>query len=276
MENRKETKYLATVVDKDGEWTAQPIPSSEWKANWDKVVINDDDSVDITGLTVMRMGKTFYRGDQIDPKYRFPTIEHYKNYEVEKRADDFFKEDVVKAWDGVPVVSTSGWPCPKPNDVEFTGDTKRHKIIGLVRNPRVVENTLVVDLHIDRPNSYLHAFFHSEKNMIAAAFKCEYVMVDGSESKFFQKSIEPSHFFMCTGGLHGMNFILPPLPEGRDFKVESYADSVIGTDNKDSSCEVNRKSEGECNIEVAPKPETSEEKEQMPEVKAEETPKAEA
>lgn len=276
MENMKETKYLVTVVDKDGEWKAEVVPASDFKANWDKVVINDDDSVDITGLTVMRMGKTFYRGDQIDPNYVFPTVDHCSSYEVEKRAEDFYKEEVVKAWDGVPLASTNGWPCPKPNAVEVTGGTKRHKIIGFVKNPRVVENTLVVDLHIDRPNSYLHAFVSSEKNMIAAAYQCRYVMVDGDKAAFFQDDIKPSHFFMCTGGLHGMNFILPPLPEGRDFKVESYADSVIETDNKDSSCEVNRKSEGECNIEVAPKPETSEEKEQMPEVKAEETPKAEA
>ena len=275
MEEKKGTKYFATVVDKDGKWKAQQIPASDFKANWDKVVINDDDSVDITGLTVMRMGKTFYKGQHIDPNYLFPTVNHYDTYKVEKRAEDFYKDEVVKAWDGVPLASTNGWPCPKPNDVEVTGGTKRHKIVGVVKNPRVVENTLVVDLHIDRPNSYLHAFVTSEKNMIAAAYHCRYVMVDGDKAAFFQDNIKPSHFFMCTGGLHGMNFILPPLPKGHDFKVESYADSVIGTDNKDSSCDVEMMSVGECNIEEAPKPETPEEKEQMPDVKAEETPKAE-
>ena len=37
-----------------------------------------------------------------------------------------------------------------------------------------------------------------------------------------------------------MNFVLPDFPEGHDFTVESYEDSVIDTKNKDSSCEVER------------------------------------
>lgn len=216
-------KRKQTSMSKDGQELV--VEEKSVKKNWKKVVYNKDGTVDIRGVVVMRMGKTKYAAQQIDPNYTLEGFDRNRFYEVSKLAKHFYKKDVLKEWEGKPVISTNKWPCPSEDDIFVCGDHKRHHVIGTVSNVRVVGKEMLCDFHITRPWSYCQSVSLDKRNTIAAAYRVEYKMIDGKDVAFVQQKVKPSHFFMADHGLPGMDFPIPQFD--RSFKAEKFKKVVI-------------------------------------------------